>query len=218
LRISKGPILKPFYSVKNQLNFFHLLFFYIFFCCFLFFCFNPSRYFPLLSFYTHLSFFKGQYEVSSFLSFCAHLFSFDGLYKASSLRFHSMRLRLEHHHCHRSSSCASLRLFVFGYQCFFPSFSFQVFSLIFFFLGLYFFNLFFPIFFYKFFLSILLFISTFARAYFFLECFCSFLVTLIFLIFGFYVLFIAIFSDALYVLLLQHNLCNTLYFFLMQIF
>jgi hypothetical protein len=54
LRISKGPILKPFFGVKNWLNFFHLLFLYAFFCYFLFLCPNPSRYFPLLSFCAHL--------------------------------------------------------------------------------------------------------------------------------------------------------------------
>ncbi len=109
---------------------------YTFFCYFPFLCLNPSHYFPLLSFYAHLSSFSKQYEASSFLSFCTHpfsflsfytrLFSFGRLYKASSLHFHSTRLRLEHHHHHRSSSCASLKFVIFCYQPFSSSFSFSI--------------------------------------------------------------------------------------------
>ncbi len=81
-----------------------------------------------------------------------------------------------------------------------------------------FFNLFFFIKKLTVFLKILLFISTFVLFYFFLEHFCNFFVSLIFLIFIFYVLFVTIFFDTFYALLLQHGLCNMLYFHLMQIF
>jgi hypothetical protein len=57
----------------------------------------------------------------------------------STLRFHSMKLRLEHHHCHRSHSCALFRFF---------SSCYQLFSFIFSLLGLSFLNLFFPNFFF----------------------------------------------------------------------
>ncbi len=155
-QIPEGPILKPFSNVKNWSNFVCLLILYTFFCYFPFLCLNPSHYFPLLSFYAHLSSFNKQYKASSFLSFCTHLFSFlsfcthlfsflsfcthlfsflsfctrlfsfSRLYKVSSLHFHSTRLRLEHHHRHRSSSCASLKFFIFCYQLFSSSFSFSI--------------------------------------------------------------------------------------------
>jgi hypothetical protein len=48
-----------------------------------------------------------------------------------------------------------------------------------------------------------------------LECFSSFLATLIFLIFIFYALLVTIFSDTFYVILLQHDICNTLYLLFM---
>ncbi len=82
---------------------------YALFCCILFLCPNPSHYFPLLSLCAHLSSFNRQYETSSFISFCKHLYSFNRSYKTSSLRFHSTRSRLEHHHCHHSSSCRSFK-------------------------------------------------------------------------------------------------------------
>jgi len=120
----EGPILKPFSSVRNWLNWFPPSFCHAFFCCFLFLCFNPRCYFPLLCFSCTFFSFSKQYEASSFL--CMRFSSFDGLYKVSSLHFHSMRLRLEHHHCHRSSSYTSLKFFIFCYQPFSLSFSFSI--------------------------------------------------------------------------------------------
>jgi hypothetical protein len=57
--------------------------------------------------------------------------------------------------------------------------------------------------------------STFASAYFLLKVLqlSSYIDFLIF-----YVLLVAIFFDTFYVLILQHDLCNTLYLLLMQIF
>ncbi len=116
------------------------------------------------------------------------------------------------HACHSSFLSLATDLSLFH-------FLFQFFSLIFFFLGFNFLNLFFFVFFSKFFSKIFFHSSPHLHlANFLLERFCNFLATLIFLIFIFYVLLITIFLYTLYALLLQHNLCNTLYLLLMQIF
>ncbi len=73
---SRKAFLKPFFGVKNWLNFFHLPFLYTFFCYFLFLRANPSHYFPLLSFCAHLYSFSGQYKLFVFIFFMHMLFFF----------------------------------------------------------------------------------------------------------------------------------------------
>ncbi len=101
-------------------------FLYAFFCYFFFLCPNSSCYFPLLSSCVHLSSFIEHYEMFSILSCCMCFSSFNRLYKASPLCFHSTRPRLDHHHCHRSSSFVSFKFFLSCYQPFSLSFSFSI--------------------------------------------------------------------------------------------